>query len=67
MAKLLEKAFARAAQLPEREQEAFAQFVLAELESQTRWAQAFAASQDELAALARQAVADYKAGRTEPL
>jgi hypothetical protein len=67
MTKLLEKAFARAAQLPEHEQEAFAEFVLAELESETRWSQAFAASQDELAVLAREAVADYKAGRTEPL
>lgn len=66
MTKLLEKAFAKAAQLPEGEQEAFAAFVLAELESEARWAQAFAASQDELAALAREAVADYKAGRTKP-
>jgi hypothetical protein len=32
-----------------------------------RWDRAFAASQDELAALAREAVADYKAGRTRRL
>jgi hypothetical protein len=67
MTKLLEKAFARAAQLPEREQEAFAEFLIAELESEERWARALAASQDELAALAQEAVADYKAGRTRPL
>lgn len=67
MTELLEKAFAQAARLPAGEQEAFAQFVLAELESEARWARAFAGSQDELASLAQEAVADYKAGRTRPL
>ena len=67
MTKLLEKAFAQAARLPAGEQDAFAEFVLAELESEKRWARAFAASQDELASLAQEAAADYKAGRTRPL
>ncbi|MGH8706935.1 MAG: hypothetical protein ACREVD_02610 [Burkholderiales bacterium] len=67
MTKLLEKVFERAARLPDAEQDAFAELVLAELESEERWARAFAASQDELATLAREAVADYKAGRTGPL
>ena len=49
------------------EQDAFAEFVLAELQSEARWAQAFAASQDELASLAKEAAAEYKAGRTRPL
>jgi hypothetical protein len=65
--KLLEKAFARAASLPAGEQDAFAEFVLAELESEERWTRAFAASQEELASLAQEAAADYKAGRTRPL
>ena len=67
MTKLLEKAFAQAARLPAGDQDAFAEFVLAELQSEARWARAFAASQDELASLAQEAAADYKAGRTRPL
>ena len=38
----------------------------AERPSEERWAQAFAASQDELAKLAQEALAEYRAGRTEP-
>lgn len=67
MTKLLEQAFAQAARLSAEEQDAFAKFVLAELKSEDRWAQAFAVSQDELASLAQEAAADYKAGRTRPL
>jgi len=67
MTKLLEQAFAQAARLSAEEQDAFAKFVLAELTSEARWAQQFAASQDELAGLAKEAAADYKAGRTRPL
>lgn len=33
------------------------------LDTEKRWAQAFAASQDELASLARQAIADRRRGR----
>lgn len=39
---------------------------LAELQSEERWARAFTASQDELAKLAQEALAEYRAGRTEP-
>jgi hypothetical protein len=67
MTKLLEMAFAQAARLSAEEQDAFAKFVLEELKSEARWAQAFASSQDELAGLAQEAVADYKSGRTRPL
>ena len=38
----------------------------AELKSEERWARAFASSQDELAKLAQEALADYRAGRTQP-
>jgi len=64
--KLLEKAFSEAARLSAEEQDAFARFVLAELQSEAKWAQAFASSKDELASLAKEAAADYKAGRTRP-
>ena len=64
MTNLLEKLFAEAAKLSNEEQDAFAQFVLAELESEERWSRLFATSQNELATLAQEALADYRAGRT---
>jgi hypothetical protein len=62
MTSALEKAFAEAAKLPEREQEALAQWILAELESDRRWDEAFAASADALAQLADEALAEHRAG-----
>ena len=38
----------------------------AERQSEERWDRAFAGSQDELARLAQEALADYRVGRTEP-
>lgn len=67
MTKLLEQAFAQAARLSAEEQDAFARFVLEELRSEAKWAQAFDSSQSELESLAKEAAADYKAGRTRPL
>lgn len=65
MTKTLEKAFAVAAKLPDAEQNAFAEFMLCELQSEERWSRAFAQSADELAQLAQEALAEYRAGRTE--
>lgn len=67
MTALLEKAFAEVVKLPEEEQEAFAAWILEELASERRWAQAFAAGQDELAALAGEALEEFRAGKTEQL
>lgn len=67
MTKLLEKAFAEAAKLPAQDQDAFAELILAELQSEERWARAFASSGGELETLAQEALADYRAGRTRPL
>lgn len=67
MTQLLEQAFAAASQLPTREQDAFASLMLAELESERRWAEAFAGSQDQLSALADEALAEFNAGLTTPL
>ncbi len=44
-----------------------AAIVLEELASEQRWAESFARSQDKLAKLAEEALAEYKAGRTKPL
>jgi predicted amidophosphoribosyltransferase len=67
MTTLLEKAMAEASKLPEEEQEAFAAWILAELESERRWDDLFARSQDLLAKMAEEARREYHAGRTEPL
>jgi hypothetical protein len=67
MTKLLEKALEQVAKLPAIEQDAVAAIVLEELASEERWAGSFAKSQDKLAKLAEDALAEYKAGRTKPL
>ena len=67
MTKLLEKAFAEAAKLPDDDQDALAQAVLAELASERRWDELFAASPDMLSDLAAEALAQHRAGRTKPL
>ena len=67
MTQLLERAFAAASKLPDAEQDAVASFVLSELESEQRWGEAFAASQDQLAALADEALRELEAVETQPL
>jgi hypothetical protein len=67
MSKLLEKVMTEASKLPEEEQEAFAAFMLAELESERRWDELFSRSQDLLAQMADEARREYRAGLTEPL
>jgi hypothetical protein len=41
--------------------------ILEELEDEIRWDQTFANSEDALALLASEAMAEYKAGKTEEL
>ena len=67
MTRLLEKALEQVSRLPESEQDALAAIVLQELASERRWSESFEKSQDQLAKLAEQALAEYKAGRTKPL
>lgn len=63
----LEQAFAEAAQLPQAEQEALAAWILEEIRSERRWAESFARSEEVLARLADEALAEYRAGQTEEL
>jgi hypothetical protein len=65
--RFLEKALHEVAKLPTSEQDAVAAIVLEELASEQRWAESFAKSQDKLAKLAEEALAEYNAGRTKPL
>ncbi len=67
MTHMLEEAFAEVAKLPEPEQDAFATWIFEELASEQRWSQSFAKSQDLLARLAEEALAEHREGRTQPL
>ena len=67
MTRLLKRALDKASQGPAALQDAIAALILAELESQQRWDESFARSQDALAVLAEEALAEHRAGRSEPL
>ena len=67
MTNLLKEAFDKASELPPEEQDTFARFLMAELESEARWADAFARSQDALGKLADEALEEFRAGKTEIL
>ncbi len=67
MTKLLDKAISEVAKLPASEQDAVAVLVLEELASERRWSSSFAKSQDQLAKLAEEALAEYASGQTKPL
>jgi hypothetical protein len=64
---LLEKAVAKVSVLPDSEQDALASVLLSELESEQHWDQLFVSSQDLLGLMAREALAEYRAGETAPL
>ena len=64
---LLQEAFAKAAALPAEEQDVLASRLLAELSKEDEFDRAVAASDDKLARLAREALAEYHAGHTEEL
>ncbi len=69
MTRLLQQAFERASELSEEDQDKFARFLLAELESEQRWAELFSSPESEalLERLADEALAAHRAGRTQPL
>lgn len=67
MTQLLEQALSEVAKLPASEQDAVAALVIEELASERRWSSSFANSQDLLAKLAEEALAEYASGRTKPL
>ena len=68
MNQLLQRAFERTAELPQAEQDRFARFLLAELESKREWSELFAhpESEDLLERLADEALSEHRAGRTQP-
>ena len=66
MTQLLEKALSEVAKLPPSEQDILAAILLEELASEQRWGELFAKSQDKLAELADEALAEHRAGKTKP-
>lgn len=67
MTTLLARAFEQATQLPDVEQNALAKWLLDELQSEKRWSEAFAESEDVLGRLADEAIAAKQQGKTTPL
>ncbi len=67
MTNLLEEAFAKISKLPPEEQDALAAMLLDELASERRWDRAFARSQEQLARLADETLAEFEEGKTTPL
>ena len=67
MTHLLKHAFDKAAKMSQTQQDAFARWVLDELDSEKRWNKAFTKSQSVLAHLADQALKEFAKGKTRPL
>ena len=67
MTKVLEKAFDEASKLSESEQNALGEWLLEEIESEHEWDRAFARSQDVLARLAKEALAEHHRDETDEL
>ena len=67
MTHALMSAVARAEKLPDAEQDVLAAILLEEIDSEARWSQSFSRSEHVLEALAVEALAELKAGKTELL
>lgn len=67
MTELLEQAVKKVRALSDDEQDAIATLILEELEDEARWDKTFARTQDALAKLAAEAMAEDRAGKTEVL
>jgi len=64
---LLQKAFDKVDQLPKKEKEAFASFILEEIEKENRWDELLNNSKKQLSTLAKEALNEYKSGKTDRL
>ncbi len=65
MTKRLELAFTEASKLSPKEQDALADWLLAELHSERKWDRLFADSQELLSKLASEALAEYHSSQTQ--
>ena len=62
MTDLLRRAFDAASRLPDNEQDAVAEWLLAELAAEEQWEERFAGTQDALSVLAREALRECGGG-----
>lgn len=67
VSEMLEKAIEKVSHLSTEEQDALAEIMLQEMESEKRWDEAFKNSQDQLAKLGEEALKELREGRTKPL
>ena len=67
MTQLLEKAILEIKKLSNDEQDAIAAVLMAELESERQWERAFDSTAEQLSSFADEALAEYRAGKTEPV
>ena len=67
MTELLEQAIEHLRTLDANKQDAIATLIMEELEDEAKWNASFASSQDLLADLAAEAMAEYNAGQTQVL
>ena len=67
MTQALNSAVAEATKLRPDEQDAIAAIVLEEITSEKRWSQSFAKSEGILDAMATEALAEFRAGKTKPI
>ena len=67
MTQLLEKAFSAASALPEIQQNILARWIIDELLAEKKWDVLFSETEDELAALADEALNEYEQGKTQIL
>ena len=67
MTELLEKAFVEAAKLPQEAQDMLAKMLLDDMAAEEKWDETFTRTQDKLAMLADEALAEYQSGRTKKL
>lgn len=67
MTDLLKEAFDAASRLSEDEQDAVAEWLLAELASEEGWEKRFAETQGALSSLVREALDEHERGETEEL
>jgi hypothetical protein len=67
MTKLVEKAIERISRLPQKEQDAIASQILADLEDEAAWGKRFAAQASTIRRLAEEALEEHHQGTTRPL
>lgn len=67
MTQALSDAIAKAAKLPDEEQDVLATILLEEIQSEARWQSLFSDSASLLEAMAAEAIQDLESGRVRPL